>query len=37
MQQALTAVAPDDDLNRVMGSMTRHRVRDITFFASATW
>jgi hypothetical protein len=37
MRQALIAVAPDGDLKRVMRSMTRHRVRHITFVASATW
>jgi hypothetical protein len=37
MQQALTAVAPDDDLNRVMRSMTRHRVLHMPVFATATW
>jgi CBS domain-containing protein len=30
MPQALFTVAPDDDLNRVMSLMARHRVRHMT-------
>jgi hypothetical protein len=37
MRQALTAVAPDGDLKRVMRSMTGHRVRHMPFSATATW